>query len=103
MRDTKGIEVIVDEETFRKNAPRVSSSALGNVSTCMAESVETQKELDANKLELQEKRFKFQLGSAEKKDKRLDLARSVAQHKQRWKKMFRVGCVRKRGQKHKGT
>lgn len=55
--------------------------ALLPVSTCIVESVERQKELKSKTLELQTRRFKFQLSCAEKKDERLDCAQCVAKHK----------------------
>lgn len=86
VRYMEGITDIPDEKTPRKNARRGSSSAREDVPTCMVKIVETQKESEVKKLELQERRFKFELGGAKRETERLDCAQSVADRKKVLKK-----------------
>lgn len=73
------MECVIEEKTLKKRARKVSASVIDDISICMAESVERQKESDAKQMELEERRLNLNLYSSRKEGKRFIRAQRVVE------------------------
>lgn len=72
---------VTESETPKKQTRGTSNSALEDVSACMVESVERQQEHDGKKIELDEKRFRFEVQRAEKDEERFNRTQTITERK----------------------